>query len=66
MRAFLFHNGAERFGVGHVDDVGAMGDVLDRILEYAADREAIIAALGDLDDAVAARMEARMRGEVQA
>jgi DNA-binding MarR family transcriptional regulator len=44
---------------------GAMDDVLGRILEHADDQRAIVSALGDLDDALAARMQARMRGEVQ-
>lgn len=44
---------------------GAMDDVLGRILEHADDQRSIVAALGDLDDALAARMQARMRGEVQ-
>ncbi len=38
-----------------------MGAVLDRILEHAHDRDALLSALGDLDDALAARMEARLR-----
>src|SRR5262245_39174808 len=42
----------------------AMGEVLGRILEYAADGAAVVAALGDLDDALAQRREARLRGEV--
>jgi DNA-binding MarR family transcriptional regulator len=45
---------------------GAMSAVLDRILEHAEDRDAIVAALADLDNALTARMEARIRGEVQA
>jgi hypothetical protein len=36
-----------------------MGERLDEILEYARDPDALIAALSDLDDAVAARTQAR-------
>ena len=45
----------------------AMGETLGRILEHARDRDALVAALLDLDDALAARMQARLRaacGEV--
>jgi hypothetical protein len=38
-----------------------MGAVLGRILEHAADRAAVLAALADLDDALAARMQARLK-----
>ena len=38
-----------------------MAERLDRVLEHARDPEALIAALCDLDDAVAARMNARLR-----
>jgi long-chain acyl-CoA synthetase len=44
----------------------SMATSLGRILEHADERGAIVSALNDLDDALAARMEARMRGEVQA
>ncbi|HEV7525185.1 MAG TPA: MarR family transcriptional regulator [Acidimicrobiia bacterium] len=43
-----------------------MSETLGRIFEYARDRDALIAALLDLDDALAARMQARLaaqRGE---
>ncbi len=40
-----------------------MGETLARILEHARDRDAILGALLDLDDALAKRMEARLRGE---
>ena len=36
-----------------------MGGRLDEILEYAQDPDALVAALRDLDDAVAARMQSR-------
>ncbi len=42
-----------------------MAEVLDRVLSHARDRDSLLAALGDLDDALAARMEARLRGEVR-
>ena len=42
-----------------------MGERLDRVLEYARDPEALLAALCDLDDAVADRMQARLRREVR-
>jgi len=35
--------------------------VLDRIFDHARDRDALLTALGDLDDALTARMEARLR-----
>jgi DNA-binding MarR family transcriptional regulator len=38
-----------------------MGAVLGRILEHAGDRDALLVALGDLDDALAARMQARLK-----
>ena len=37
----------------------SMGGRLDEILEYAQDPDALVAALRDLDDAVAARMQSR-------
>jgi len=40
-----------------------MGETLDRIFEHAGNRDALLAALLDLDDALARRMEARLRGE---
>jgi long-chain acyl-CoA synthetase len=43
-----------------------MGEVLDRVFGEARDRPALIAALGDLDDALAARMRARWSPEVRA
>jgi DNA-binding MarR family transcriptional regulator len=42
----------------------AMGEVLGRILEYADDGASVVRALADLDDALAQRREARLRGEV--
>jgi DNA-binding MarR family transcriptional regulator len=42
----------------------AMGERLDRLLEYARDPEALVAALCDLDDALADRMRARLAREV--
>jgi DNA-binding MarR family transcriptional regulator len=44
----------------------SMGERLDRVLEFARDPEALLAALADLDDAVADRMQARLRREVRA
>ena len=41
-----------------------MTETLGRIFEYARDRDALLSALLDLDDALALRMEARLRGEV--
>jgi DNA-binding MarR family transcriptional regulator len=38
----------------------AMAEVLDRIFGEARDRPALVHALGDLDDALAARMRARL------
>jgi DNA-binding MarR family transcriptional regulator len=43
----------------------AMAERLDRVLEHARDPETLIAALCDLDDAVAARMNARLQREVR-
>ncbi len=43
-----------------------MAETLERILGHAGDRAALLAALGDLDDALAARMHARIHGEVRA
>jgi len=40
-----------------------MGEALGRIFEHAANADALLAALLDLDDALAARMQARLRGE---
>jgi long-chain acyl-CoA synthetase len=40
-----------------------MGETLDRIFEHARERDALVAALLDLDDALAHRMEERLRGE---
>jgi DNA-binding MarR family transcriptional regulator len=42
-----------------------MAEVLDRIFGHARDRQALLLALGDLDDALAARTAARLR-EVRA
>ncbi len=43
-----------------------MAATLERILGHASDRVALLSALGDLDDALASRMHARLRGEVRA
>ena len=43
----------------------SMAERLDRVLEHARDPGALIAALCDLDDAVAARMNARLQREVR-
>lgn len=40
-----------------------MAETLDRIFEHARDRDTIVRALLDLDDALALRMEARLRGQ---
>ncbi len=40
-----------------------MTETLDRIFEFARAPEALLAALLDLDDALTARMEERLRGE---
>src|SRR4051812_35120713 len=40
-----------------------MGETLGRIFEHARERDALLAALLDLDDALARRMEERLRGE---
>lgn len=40
-----------------------MSDALERIFVHAREREAVIAALVDLDDALAARSQARLRDE---
>jgi DNA-binding MarR family transcriptional regulator len=42
-----------------------MAGTLERILGHAGDRAALVAALADLDDALASRMHARLRGEVR-
>jgi DNA-binding MarR family transcriptional regulator len=42
---------------------GEMAETLDRIFEHARDRDTLVGALLDLDDALALRMEARLRGE---
>jgi DNA-binding MarR family transcriptional regulator len=41
-----------------------MAETLGRIFEHARKRDALLAALLDLDDALALRMEARLRGGV--
>ena len=38
-----------------------MTETLDRIFEHARDRDALVGALLDLDDALAARMTERMQ-----
>jgi long-chain acyl-CoA synthetase len=40
-----------------------MGETLGRIFEHARDRDVLLRALLDLDDALALRMKARLRGE---
>jgi DNA-binding MarR family transcriptional regulator len=40
-----------------------MGETLGRIFEHARERDALLGALLDLDDALALRMQARLRGE---
>ena len=40
-----------------------MGETLGRIFEHARERDVLLAALLDLDDALALRMHARLRGE---
>ena len=40
-----------------------MGETLGRIFEHARERDALLAALLDLDDALARRMEERLRSE---
>jgi DNA-binding MarR family transcriptional regulator len=40
-----------------------MGETLGRIFEHARERDVLLAALLDLDDALALRMQARLRGE---
>jgi DNA-binding MarR family transcriptional regulator len=44
----------------------SMGERLERVLEHASEPEALVIALCDLDDAVADRMQARLRRKVQA
>jgi DNA-binding MarR family transcriptional regulator len=44
----------------------AMAEVLDRIFDEARDRDALVLALADLDDALTARMRARLRPGVGA
>jgi DNA-binding MarR family transcriptional regulator len=43
----------------------SMGERLDRVLEFARDPDALLAALSDLDDAIADRMQARLRRGVR-
>jgi DNA-binding MarR family transcriptional regulator len=40
-----------------------MGETLGRIFEHARERDVLLAALLDLDEALALRMQARLRGE---
>ena len=40
-----------------------MSETLARIFEHARERDALLGALLDLDDALALRMEERLRGE---
>ena len=46
-----------------VDAQDEMTDALERIFAHAGDRKAVIAALVDLDDALALRSQARLRDE---
>ena len=62
IRVALTPDGRAALAAAH----GAMSAVLDRILDHAEDREGIVVALADLDNALTARMEARIRGQVQA
>jgi DNA-binding MarR family transcriptional regulator len=43
----------------------SMGERLDQVLEFARDPDALLAALCDLDDALADRMQARLRRGVR-
>ena len=43
-----------------------MSAALAHVLEFARDRDALLAALVDLDDALAARSQARLHGEARA
>ena len=43
----------------------SMGERLERVLEHARDPEALVRALCDLDDAVADRMQTRMKNRVR-
>jgi DNA-binding MarR family transcriptional regulator len=43
----------------------SMAERLDQVLEHARDPEALVAALCDLDDALAARMRSRLASEVR-
>jgi DNA-binding MarR family transcriptional regulator len=43
----------------------SMAERLDRVLEHARDPEALVAALCDLDDALAHRLQARLRARVR-
>ena len=61
IRVALTSNGRAALEAAH----DAMSTVLDRILDHAEDRGAIIDALADLDNALTARMEARIRGQMQ-
>jgi len=42
-----------------------MTRTLERILAHARDRDSVVRALADLDDALAARMQARLAGEAR-
>ena len=44
----------------------SMGERLEQVLEHARDREALLLALCDLDDAIAERMRVRLAREVRA
>jgi long-chain acyl-CoA synthetase len=61
IRVALTPNGRAALEAAH----GGMSAVLDRILDHAEDRGAIVGALADLDNALTARMEARIRGQMQ-
>ena len=60
IRVSLTPEGALALGAAEEE----MTETLGRILEHARERDALLGALLDLDDALALRMEARLRGEV--
>ena len=43
----------------------SMSERLDQVLEFSRDPDALLAALGDLDDALADRMRARLRSQAR-
>jgi long-chain acyl-CoA synthetase len=62
IRLGLTPAGHDALRAAEAEMVAALG----RIFEYARDRDALVAALVDLDDALGERMQARLRGEVTA